>query len=165
MHTYLQETTRTLVEAVARAQLPDIWAALSPGVRHAATAAAQRETGAYVVALMRALQRDILDVVDLRGSMVRIVLEDKTILNDMFLTTGGREFVFIRRSGLYFGFLFGVMQVRGVKPPPHQPSAVPMFHRTHSQQRGTRARPVTTRRVLAARHQSVTVVRAIVAVL
>lgn len=109
---WLQETTRALVGEVARAQLPDVWAALSPEVRTAVAQHAQHESGAYVTALMQALQRDILNVVDLRGSMVRIVLADKTILNDMFLTTGGAEFAFIRRSGLYFGFLFGLMQVR-----------------------------------------------------
>ena len=29
----------------------------------------------------------------------------------MFLRTGGEEFDFIRRSGFYFGFLFGLFQV------------------------------------------------------
>lgn len=111
----VQETTRTLVEEVARAQVPDVWAALSPDVRAAVAQHAQRESGAYITALMEALQREILDVVDLRGSMVRVVLADKMILNDMFLTTGGAEFVFIRRSGLYFGFLFGLIQVRSTR--------------------------------------------------
>eukprot|EP00892_Ulva_mutabilis_P012281 jgi/Ulvmu1/9425/UM051_0053.1 len=106
----MKETTRTLVDRVARAKLPDVWTALSPEVRGEVTQHAQSESGAYVTLLMEALQREILDVVDLRGNMVRIVMEDKTILNDMFLTTGGKEFTFVRRSGLYFGFLFGLIQ-------------------------------------------------------
>lgn len=119
----MQELTRTLVDRIARVKLPDVWTALSPELRDAVVQRAQRESSAYVAMLMETLQREILDVVDLRGNMVRIVLADKTILNDMFLTTGGQEFTFVRRSGLYFGFLFGLMQVT---PQPLRPPALPL---------------------------------------
>ena len=38
-------------------------------------------------------------------------MTDKVLLNRLFLESGDAEFKFIVRSGLYFGFLFGLMQL------------------------------------------------------
>lgn len=37
--------------------------------------------------------------------------EDKDLINHIFLTCGAPEFAFIKRSGFYFGFLFGLLQM------------------------------------------------------
>jgi uncharacterized membrane protein YheB (UPF0754 family) len=38
-------------------------------------------------------------------------MQDKSLLNEIFLKCGREEFKFIERSGLYFGFLFGLIQM------------------------------------------------------
>lgn len=96
---------------MARSQLPDVWAALSPHVKQDIVASVLEYSEAYIARLMAALQRNILSIMDLKGLMTRIVRDDKQILCDMFLTTGGAEFDFIRRSGFHFGFAFGLVQV------------------------------------------------------
>jgi uncharacterized membrane protein YheB (UPF0754 family) len=107
---WLQASTRELVDKVARAEAPDVWAAMSEPVKAALVDDVAAGSERYILLLMVALQREILNILDLKGLMGRIVANDKQILCDMFLSTGGKEFVFIRRSGFYFGFLFGLFQ-------------------------------------------------------
>lgn len=58
------------------------------------------------------MQAHALEVVNLRNLVGDIVNGDKQLLSNIFLDVGAREFVVIRRSGLYFGFLFGLLQAR-----------------------------------------------------
>jgi len=49
-------------------------------------------------------------VFDIRHMVVEEAVKHKEYLVDMFQTVGDKEFVFIERSGFYFGFLFGLPQ-------------------------------------------------------
>src|SRR5690606_33937960 len=48
---------------------------------------------------------------DLEQVVVDAVIEDRSLMSRMFLDVGTEEFKFIERSGLYFGFLFGLVQM------------------------------------------------------
>jgi len=48
---------------------------------------------------------------DVKGQVVGAMVENKQIIVDLFKRCGRDEFIFIRRSGLYFGFLFGIVQM------------------------------------------------------
>ncbi len=48
---------------------------------------------------------------DLKLMVIEKLEEDKTLLNKIFLECGRNEFNFIIKSGLWFGFLFGIPQV------------------------------------------------------
>ena len=48
---------------------------------------------------------------DLKGMVIDRLENDKTLLNQIFLECGESEFNFIIKSGLWFGFLFGLPQV------------------------------------------------------
>lgn len=106
----MKVTTRDIVDKVARAELPDVWVALSKGVKEEILSTVLGRSQRYIELLMVELQRDITLVLDVKGLMAGIVENDKQVLCDMFLRTGGKEFEFIRRSGFYFGFLFGLFQ-------------------------------------------------------
>ena len=60
----------------------------------------------------------MLEIVNVRAMLGRIVDKDKSLLSNIFLKVGGNEFVFIKRSGFYFGFVFGIIQVRCGRWPP-----------------------------------------------
>ena len=49
-------------------------------------------------------------VFDLEHMVVQAVNNDKALINAIFMACGAEEFVFIERSGFYFGFLFGLIQ-------------------------------------------------------
>ena len=53
----------------------------------------------------------IEELVDLKHMVVHRLVNDRGLLNRLFLECGDKEFQFIIRSGLYFGFLFGLVQL------------------------------------------------------
>jgi uncharacterized membrane protein YheB (UPF0754 family) len=48
---------------------------------------------------------------DVKTQVVGAMTRDKGIIVELFQRCGREEFIFIRRSGLYFGFLFGIVQM------------------------------------------------------
>jgi uncharacterized membrane protein YheB (UPF0754 family) len=61
--------------------------------------------------LMNDVGEQIDDLLDFKHMLVTQLVEDKALLNRLFIEAGSEEFKFIIRSGLYFGFLFGLVQV------------------------------------------------------
>lgn len=60
--------------------------------------------------MMNDVKENIDEFLDLKGLVVEHLTENKHITNEIFLKCGEEEFKFIKRSGLYFGFLFGIIQ-------------------------------------------------------
>jgi len=54
---------------------------------------------------------DIEDIMDIEKTVLEAVDRQKALMGQMFYDVGRQEFKFIERSGLYFGFLFGVFQM------------------------------------------------------
>ena len=50
-------------------------------------------------------------MLDLRSMVVNLALSNKDKVVKMFREVGAKEFTFIERSGIYFGFIFGLMQM------------------------------------------------------
>jgi len=61
--------------------------------------------------LMEEIGTSVEDLVDLKHMITTRLVTDKALLNRLFLESGAAEFKFIVRSGLYFGFLFGLVQL------------------------------------------------------
>ena len=57
------------------------------------------------------MQQRVPEVWDVKTQVVGAMMRDKKIIVELFQRCGRNEFVFIRRSGLYFGFLFGIFQM------------------------------------------------------
>ena len=55
--------------------------------------------------------RDINNILDLEKTILDAVDRERSLMGEMFMEVGGQEFKFIEQSGLYFGFLFGVIQM------------------------------------------------------
>ena len=66
---------------------------------------------AVVEALMQDIKTNINELFDLRSMVVEELESDRELLNQIFLQAGEGEFRFIERSGIYFGFLFGLVQM------------------------------------------------------
>ncbi|MCB1056946.1 MAG: hypothetical protein KDD11_15710 [Acidobacteria bacterium] len=61
--------------------------------------------------LMDDVSERVEDLVDLKHMITTRLVDDKALLNRLFLESGEAEFRFIVRSGFYFGFLFGLVQL------------------------------------------------------
>ncbi len=64
---------------------------------------------AHVIALDMA--DDVESIMDIEKTVLEAIERHKALMGEMFFEVGRQEFKFIERSGLYFGFLFGLFQM------------------------------------------------------
>jgi uncharacterized membrane protein YheB (UPF0754 family) len=88
-----------------------IWRALPEIVRRRIFDRVRAQMPQLVHDLMIDVDEQVDDLLDFKHMLVTQLVEDKALLNRLFLEAGSEEFKFIIRSGLYFGFLFGLVQV------------------------------------------------------
>ena len=72
---------------------------------------ARRQGRELVAAVLGEMQDRVPEVWDVKTQVVGAMTRDKKIIVELFQRCGREEFIFIKRSGLYFGFLFGVLQM------------------------------------------------------
>ena len=112
-----REIERPLIDAVdditrqvATRYSPGLWEAAPEGVRRAIITRVQEEAPNIVRQIMIDIQADIESVFDLEHMVVTSLERDKLLLNRIFQEAGSKEFLFIRNSGLGFGFAIGLVQ-------------------------------------------------------
>ncbi|MCG8456708.1 MAG: hypothetical protein MI919_10545, partial [Holophagales bacterium] len=88
-----------------------LWRATPELIRRRIYDQVQRELPRLVKALMAEANQQIEDLVDFEHMIVDRLANDRALLNRLFQESGSEEFRFIIRSGLYFGFLFGLIQL------------------------------------------------------
>mmetsp|Transcript_23665 Transcript_23665/g.67962 ORF Transcript_23665/g.67962 Transcript_23665/m.67962 type:complete len:585 (+) Transcript_23665:34-1788(+) len=100
-----------VVNDAGRRHCPKLWEYLPLSVRQQLEDRVLEESSQLVVNFFIDLQKHISEVLDLKGCTVSRFTKNRQLLNDMFLTCGREEFVFIRNSGFYLGFFFGLLQM------------------------------------------------------
>ena len=88
-----------------------LWDNLPEVVRTAVYQRVREELPGLVRALLADIDRNVEQLVDLKTLVVGRLVENRILLNRLFLECGEAEFRFIIRSGFYFGFLFGLVQL------------------------------------------------------
>ena len=88
-----------------------MWRLLPRAVKDGVYARVRDEMPQLVDNLMAEVAEKIEELIDFKHMLVTRLEGDKDLLNRLFLEAGAEEFKFIVRSGLYFGFLFGLMQL------------------------------------------------------
>lgn len=70
---------------------------------------------AEVIDVTRTIAMDMADdidnILDIEKTILEAMERHKALMGEMFYDVGRQEFKFIERSGLYFGFLFGIVQM------------------------------------------------------
>lgn len=89
---------------------PGLWESLPEAVRRLVVSRVQRQAPRFVENIMTAVKNDIDNVFDLKDMVVTNLVRDKELLNRIFREAGDEEFAFIRRSGIWFGAVIGVLQ-------------------------------------------------------
>jgi uncharacterized membrane protein YheB (UPF0754 family) len=105
------DDVRRLVDQIAARESPEVWLELPDGVRDAVLDRVERELPALVGAVTQDIGTNIDQLMDLKRMVVRHMNDHPTLVNRMFWEVGEREFNFIVRSGLYFGFGLGLIQM------------------------------------------------------
>lgn len=88
-----------------------LWENLPTLVREAIYARSRSRLPRLVRATLDEIGRRVGELLDFKDMIVTRLVTDKALLNRLFLESGEAEFRFIIRSGLYFGFLFGLVQL------------------------------------------------------
>lgn len=88
-----------------------LWENLPRVVKEQVYASVRRALPDLVHDLLRRIGDNVEDLMDFKHMIVSQLEGDKALLNRLFLEAGDAEFRFIVRSGLYFGFLFGLIQL------------------------------------------------------
>lgn len=100
-----------IINQVATEYMPTVWNSLPQEVKDDIVLTTDQETGAFLSEFMADMQEHVEDVVDIKDFTVKYCVERKDLIVKIFQECGEKEFVFIRQSGFYFGFLFGLLQM------------------------------------------------------
>lgn len=100
-----------LTDEVMRRAEVYLWDNLPEPVRAAVYERVREELPGLVRATFEDIDRQIESLVDLKHLIVNRLVAQPALLNRLFLECGAAELRFIIRSGLYFGFLFGLVQL------------------------------------------------------
>lgn len=111
MEAPLARLTLQIIEEVMEEEAATVWVAMPKPVKQAVLQRAYSDIPEVVSGLMTEVKANITDFFDLRAMVVEALESDRELLNQIFLNVGRKEFQFIEVSGLYFGFLFGLVQM------------------------------------------------------
>jgi uncharacterized membrane protein YheB (UPF0754 family) len=100
-----------VINEVAMEYMPIAWSNMPKEVKDDIIVTADNESNAFMTHFMADMQEHVEDVVDIKQMCVNACVENRHLIVKIFQECGDKEFVFIRRSGFYFGFLFGILQM------------------------------------------------------
>ena len=99
------------VDEMMLREYPTFWENLPASARNMVYDRVRKSTPLLVDNLVEDISANIEDLLDIKSMVIDRLASDKKLLNKIFLECGEVEFRFIVNSGLYFGFLFGLIQM------------------------------------------------------
>jgi len=99
-----------ILQDVANEYMPRTWNYMPESVKNEAVLTAHRACPEFLTAFIADMQANIHSVLDIKEMCITACVRNKKIVNKIFQECGDKEFIFIRRSGFYLGFLFGCVQ-------------------------------------------------------
>jgi len=107
----IDDVTEQIIDEVANKHAKAMWDNAGEFMQNKV----RQRVRAEVVQVSHVIALDMADNIDSIMDIERTVLEaierHKALMGEMFYEVGRQEFKFIERSGLYFGFLFGIFQM------------------------------------------------------
>lgn len=107
----INRLSRQIIDEVMEAKLAKIWLHAPENVKENVYEKVSELLPLIVEEMMRKVKENFSEMLDLKYLAVTSLTQNKVLLNQMFLKCGEAEFKFIIKSGLYFGFVFGLIQM------------------------------------------------------
>lgn len=104
----LQQIVRKLVNDIMQEIAPHAWASLPVQGKNLVYTRIEMDIPNVVRKTISDFKHNVGEIFDIRELVVKQLVDNPELINEIFLTAGAKEFPFIERSGLYFGFLFGL---------------------------------------------------------
>jgi len=107
----IDHLSKQIIDEVMEAKLPKIWQRAPENIKHNVYVKVSESLPFIVEEMMKGVKLNFSEMLDLKYLAVSSLTQNKILLNQMFLKCGEEEFKFIKKSGLYFGFMFGLIQM------------------------------------------------------
>ncbi len=111
MRPQFDRISKEIMDEIMEKQYPDVWQKIPESVKRMTYARISRDMPDVVSEIMEEVKDNIEEVFNIEEMVVQRLTSDKQLMVEMFLNCGKEEFKFIERSGFYFGFLFGIIQM------------------------------------------------------
>lgn len=103
--------SKEIMDEVMAIQAPEAWDKIPQPLKKIIYLRISKDMPQIVTDIMSDVKNNIENIFDIKEMVIKRLTTDKELLNNMFLKCGSEEFKFIERSGLYFGFIFGLFQM------------------------------------------------------
>ncbi len=107
----LEPMAERAVDRAMRRHMPFAWPLVPKQTKQAIYKRAAMRAPLMVELMLDQVKTEVHDLFDIRSMVVEHLTKDKDLLNRLFQKVGEKEFQFVARSGFYFGFLFGIIQM------------------------------------------------------
>ena len=107
----MPEMIETIINKVMLAEAPKAWEALPVAIKKRIYKKVQAEAPDIITTMLAAFQENIDDVFDVRHMLITNLVSDIEVLCKIFEKSASKEMEFIAKSGIYFGFLFGIAEM------------------------------------------------------
>ena len=104
----LKQVLKRIVNDVMQESAPLVWASLPIQGKTLVYQRIEMDIPKVVHKMVEDFQHNVSEIINIRELVVSHLTNDPELINEIFLSAGSKEFPFIERSGLYFGFLFGI---------------------------------------------------------
>lgn len=105
----LKQVLRRIINQVMEESAPTLWASLPVQGKDLVYKRVEADIPNVVRKMIDDLKHNIDEILDIKELVVNLLVDEPELINEIFLKAGEKEFPFIEKSGLYFGFLFGLV--------------------------------------------------------
>lgn len=102
---------QNITDEVMMAQSPRLWESVPIKVKDRIYKKAKEDAPEIISQMMDDIKHNINNLFDLKGMVMDAFIRDRSMLVRLFQEIGYKEFAFVQNSGLWFGFLFGCIQM------------------------------------------------------
>lgn len=99
------------IEWIMMEENPEVWELLPGMIKSLLISMVRNKLPEIIKNMMNEIGENINHVLNLKHTVILQLQKEKRIVNRIFLECGSKEFAFIIKSGFYFGFLFGLIQM------------------------------------------------------
>jgi uncharacterized membrane protein YheB (UPF0754 family) len=107
----VEEVSQEIVHEFSTNLAPDSWARARDKLRGYINDLVRRNVRKVTEEILDRMSREASDFIDVDGIVRQAMVDDRALLGRVMVEIAGPEFKFIERSGLWFGGLFGVVQM------------------------------------------------------
>jgi len=108
----VEDVSQEIIREFSTNIAPDSWARAREKLREYINTLVRRNVRNVTVEILDRMAKEAGDFIDIDAIVREAMIEDRALLGRVLVEIAGPEFKFIERSGLWFGFLFGVLQMR-----------------------------------------------------